>query len=240
MDLTIHEITGGNVERLDALLELFAELFPAYPHTLPSLCQRAQRSADANPLFTEHQWLIDIDGQAAAMSVFKYVPKRNLGLEIALAVRPVYRKLDLGNYQHLSEFLIAAAGEQLQADALAAGCPKPTGLVLEVVAPKLVARFREYGLLELPVEYYEVRFSQGRPMVLSPDELEKVEFHRAQLGVFPLDGQTVDVDNPALLSDAVLAFLIDHYGLPQDHWTVRRAIKSIRDIVERKEKIGYG
>ena len=228
IDLSVHELTGGNLARLEALVELFVELFPEYAHTAPRLRRKAERPADANPLFIEHQWLVDVDQEAAAMSAFKYVPGRNLGLQIYLAVRPDYRGLGWGECGRLSRLLIAAAQEQLRVDALAAGRPTPTGLVFEVLAPQLAARYREYGMVELPVEYHEPRYSPGRATLLDPDGVEQVAFQRAQLGIFPIDGEQVDVNDLLFLTDTARALLNDHYGLPEEHWIVQRALESIQ------------
>ncbi len=40
-DLTLHDITGGKVEHLAAMLDLMRELFPQYLHNLPRVQQRA-------------------------------------------------------------------------------------------------------------------------------------------------------------------------------------------------------
>ena len=68
--LTVHEVTGGNTARLDDLVTVFVELFPQYAHRQFRLRDKAYRPANADPLFIEHQWLAEVDGQAAGMITF--------------------------------------------------------------------------------------------------------------------------------------------------------------------------
>ncbi len=228
VDLVIHDVVGGNTRRLEALIELFVELFPEYSYAVPRRRQKAALPANANPLFIDHQWLIDINGQAAAMADFKYAPQRDVGLGIYIAIRPAYRKIELKGYRRFSELLHIATWEQLKEDAAMAGNSPPLGLVVEVGSPKLVARYREYGFMELPIEYHEPRLRQGNVAALTPDEIEKIEFRQGSLGVFPLTKQQLSMNDSVLLSNAALAFLVDHYELPENHWAVQRALDAIK------------
>jgi hypothetical protein len=227
IEITIHELTGGNTDRLDDLSELFTELFPQYAHRVFRMHRKAQDPPDVNPLFVEHQWLIDADGQPAAMTSFKYIPKRNIGLEIYLGVRPAFRKLGKSDHpRRMAEILIYTACEQLRSDARAAGRPSPAGLVFEVLEPKLVRQYREYGFLELPVAYYEPRYRPGHENFLAGGE--DIDCKQAQLGIFPLNPEQTNKDDPALLSNIVSALLLDHYGLPENHWIIQCAFKSLK------------
>ena len=233
-DVTIHDVTQGNVERLEALLDLFVEAFPRYTRYLPIMRERAIRlPADADPRFVEHQWLAEVGTQAAGFTVFKYVPGRNCGLCMAIGVRPAYRLLSAGRYRRLSELLLKSSLEQLQADALTAGRPAPVGMVLEVEEPKLVARFREYGLVELPVDYREPPFLHGRQALADASELEAMGFQPMQLGIYPIGGESFNPSDPAMLANLIYALLVDHYRLPEEHWAVRRSLDSIQRLSDR-------
>lgn len=230
MNVILHDIVGGNVARLDALLALFAECFPQYATTAPRLAQKAQGPADANPHFVAHQWLADVDGEAAGMFSFKYAPARDLGLAVYLAVRPAWRSRHVAGLP-LSAWLIRSGLRQLAADATAAGRPVPAGIFFEVEPARLVARYREFGFVELPVEYYEPRYAQPRTGPGEPTDAGQVAFQRTHFGVFPTGGAPDNATDPIAVKSAVLAFMADHYGLPETHWAVARALASMTHSV---------
>ena len=225
MDIILHDLIGGNVARLDALMAIFAECFPQYAAAAPRLAQKAHRPADANSHFIAHQWLAEVDGQAAGMFSFKYAPGRDLGLAVYLAVRPAWRSLHVDSLP-LSAWLIQSGLRQLAADAAAAERPMPAGLFFEVEPDRLVARYREFGFVELPVEYYEPRYAQPRTGPGEPTDAGQVIFQRTHFGVFPSDGAPDNPTGPGVVTSAVLAFMVDHYGLPETHWVVARAVAS--------------
>ena len=233
MNVILHDLVGGNVARLDALLAVFAECFPQYAASAPRLAQKAQRPADAPPRFIAHQWLAEVDGQAAGMFSFKYAPGRDLGLAIYLAVRPAWRSLPTlagtsqGSGLPLSTWLIQSGLRQLTADAAAAGRPVPAGIFFEVEPDRLVARYREFGFVELPVKYFEPRYAQPRTGPSEPTDAGQVAFQRTHFGFFPTGGAPDNLAGPGVVTNAVLAFMVDHYGLPETHWAVARALASI-------------
>jgi hypothetical protein len=235
VNIHIHDIIGGNVERLDALLDVFVDLFPQYAHTLSRLRLKGQLPADANPHFIAHQWLVDIDHRAAGLISFKYSPNRNLGLTVYIGIKPAYRQIHVKG-SRLSEWLIASSIEQLHTDARTAGRPTPTGMFLEVEPPRLVARYCEFGFVELPIEYLEPRFRQARVDFSCPDDPSQVSFRRTHLGGFPIQPEIFDPADLTMLTDVVLAFLVDHYGLPIGHWTVQRALHSIQALQENQPR----
>jgi GNAT superfamily N-acetyltransferase len=226
MNVILHDLVGGNVARLDALLAIFAECFPQYAAVAPRLAQKALRPASANPHFIAHQWLAEVDGQAAGMFSFKYAPGRDLGLAIYLAVRPAWRSLCMDGLP-LSAWLIQSGLRQLTADAAAAGRLVPAGFFFEVEPDRLVARYREFGFVELPVEYYEPHYAQPRSGPSEPTDADRVAFRRTHFGVFPVGGAPDNPTGPGVVTRAVLAFMVDHYGLPETHWAVARAVASI-------------
>ena len=234
MTVILHDLVGGKVARLDALLAVFAECLPQYASTAPLLAQKAQWPANANPHFIAHQWLADVEGQAAGLFSFKYAPGRDLGLAIYLAVRPAWRSLQVAGLP-LSVWLIRSGLRQLAVDAAAAGRPLPAGIFFEVEPARLVARYREFGFIELPVEYYEPRYAQPRTGPSEPTDPGLVTFQRTHFGVFPTGYVPDNPTGQAVVRSAVLAFMTDHYGLPETHWVVTRALASIDKPNDEKE-----
>ncbi len=225
--LAVYELIEGDPERLEAALRLYAALMPKYAHYMPRMRHRAQLSADHDPRFLEHLWLLEVDGDPAALTAFKYVPGRHCGLGIDLVVSPDYRAFGVGRYRRLAEFVNASVVAQVHADARAAGHPTPVGLVVEVAAPELVAHYRQYGLVELPVEYLEPSFPPQIEAHTGPVDPEELTFSPMHLGIFPTVGTRFDLSDRDMLADLVMAFLVDHYRLPGDHWAVRRALESL-------------
>ena len=90
--LKIYNIVGGkHPEQLDIFLEIYDDLFPQYIHYFPVIRQRASAPADVDPNFIENQWLIELEGQPAALATFKYATQRACGIALALAIKPDFR-----------------------------------------------------------------------------------------------------------------------------------------------------
>jgi hypothetical protein len=192
---------------------------------LPRVRQRAYQVADADPRFVTHQWLAEVAGNAAGLISFKYVPRRHLGLLVYLAVKPEYRLPFNDIPCRLSEILLISALDQLRVDALQAGQPVPVHLAAEVEYSELLERYRHYGCVEFPVEYYEPPTSFD-PGTYRPDQDTGFDAYRPMhLGVFPAQGVAVDSLDQNLLRDVLFAFYVEHYGLPEDHWTMQRALQ---------------
>ncbi len=227
--LTIHEVLGGSLHDLEDLLEVHRELFPRLGHYHPYMRQRAQQPPDADPRWVEHWWLARIEGQAAAIRYFKYVPARQCGLSLGIGVRKPYRTLTFGRYGRFSELLTRTSLEQVEADAQAKGQPVPVGIVAEV-EDYLLKRYDEYGFVQLPVDYLEPSSTPEAMAAEGQPEAQAVEFRQIALGVFPLQNSPFDPLDRAVLRQMVLAFLVDHYELPEDHRVVQRAVDSIRTM----------
>ncbi len=228
LGLAIYELVGKNPERLEAMLGLYGELLPRYQNYIPKMRQRAQLPIDHDPHFLEHFWLVEVNSEAVAMTAFKYVPGRDCGLGFDLAVKPVYRDFKVGQYGRLPQFVNSLSLTQLQADAQASGRPVPLGLFVEVGIPKLVERYKEYGFIELPIEYYEPAFPPEIKAHLGPVNLDELSFTPMQVGIFPIREGRFDPSNPSTLTNLIFASLVDHYGLPEGHWVVRRALESLQ------------
>lgn len=211
----LYDLIGGNTEKLDAFLRLFRETFPQYAQTAPRLAEKAARPANANPRFIAHQWLLEIDGVPAGLCSFKYSPFRHLGMVVFISVAPQFRHEQLDG-KRISEWLIANCTEQIRQDARRLGRPAPDGLVLEVEPPRLVERYRQFGFVTLPVDYWEPIFLQPR-QGSAPTDLDRVSFQPRFLGAFP-----IGVSSSALLTRAfqerVIAMLAcDHYQIAPEY-----------------------
>lgn len=229
--LVIHEIIAGNTALLDDFLSVFVELFPQYSYRTDRLTETANHPPDVNPLFIEHQWLVEVYGKPAAMTTFKYLPQRNLGIGVHLAIRPEFRDFNYGSFSRLSEIIIEETREQIVTDAETLGHPIPPGYVIEVVEPKLISRYSEYGFVSFDIPYHEPTISEkNKAFVHYDDQTDLLDFHPAVLGLIPIRNQQIDLKDPALLNNAINAFLIDYYELEEDHWVVRQARNTISKL----------
>ena len=218
--LCIYDVIDNHLEHLDDLLALYGELFPQYISSLSRL--RAQAIAPADPRFIRHQWLVKVNGDAAALATFGLALQRGIGFCLSIAIRPAYRSLAWGSYRRLSEFIIRQMVAQLEADATHSGARPPCGLVVEIEMSgsksaesrrHLLERYQEYGFIHLPVTYHEPAFLRNAPVQdAQPMQLYFLSIH---------------TDCANILQNVVDSLLIDHYGLTEDNWIVQQARKSI-------------
>ncbi len=219
----VWELNGsGDEVRIEAMLELYARLFPQYAHYVPRMRQRAKFGQEHRLGHIVHYWLVEVDGQPAGLRTFRYIRTRNCGIAIALAVDPAFREVFV-NGQKLSMFLVHTCLDQVVTDAEKLGAPPVLGMVNEVEFARLMEHYKHNGIQELPVEYFEPIF----PPKLKANETAPIQFMPARLGFLPnpkLGGPIYDMKNVA---DFALAFLVDHYGLPVDHPQVQAVLNSI-------------
>lgn len=238
--IRIHDVVDGDIAWLEPLLALGREFFPDHAAMAARLRQKAAAPAAADPRFVHHQWLIEVDDQVAAMHCFSYVPGRNLGLGIYLAVRPPYRRVSVAGHSRLAGWLHTAVGQQLACDATHAGRPLPWGLAAEISVPALVAQYRRYGLRVLPVAYREPHFPEGWRPLNDLADLPPITWQPAELGLFPCAGRASDVAAPQLFTDVVAAFLIDHYGFPREHPEVQRMLAAAAQAATLSRAVAEG
>ncbi len=219
----VWELNGsGDEARIEAMLELYARLFPQYAHYVPRMRQRARFGEEHRLGHIVHYWLIEVDGQPAGLRTFRYIRTRNCGIAIALAVDPIFREVLVNGYK-LSMFLIHTCLDQIITDAEQIGAPPVLGMVSEVEFPRLMEHYKHNGMQELPIKYLEPIF----PPKLKVNEAAPIQFMPTILGFLPnpkLGGHAYDAKNVA---DFALAFLVDHYGLPVDHPQVQAVLNSI-------------
>lgn len=237
-DLHIYNVTlDENVEYLDALLDLYCELFPQYFSALSRVDQRKLLSEPADPRFIRHRWLVTWNGHPAGLVSFEYIIQQNLGLCLSIAIRPAYRSFAWDNYCRLSDFLIRQMVNQLRVDAAGCGFPAPFGVVVEFETATsttdpalkksrlhLFERYREYGFLPLNVTYHEPAFVRNNENAQSPSE----NAQPMQLCMLPIhiNGITHSPQHE-MLSQVIDALLVGHYGLSESHWIVQQARDSI-------------
>jgi hypothetical protein len=232
--LSVHEVLGGSARDLEDLLAVHRELFAKFSSYIPYMVERAKDPPDADPHFVEHWWLARIDGEPAGIRYFKYAPARHCGLSLGIAVLKPYRHITFGRYGRFSKLLTLTSLEQLQADAAAAGQPVPVGIVAEV-EDYLLPRYDEYDFIRLPIDYNEPSTTPEASAARGEETGDNLSFRPIQLGVFKLADTQFDPFNRQVLRDMVLAFLVDHYSLPDDHPMVRRALESIQNMPEAKD-----
>jgi hypothetical protein len=90
-----------------------------------------------------------------------------------------------------------------------------------------VERYREYGFVDLALDYAEPVFPDDAEVTDGPADPAHMVFKPAQVGVFPVTGGGFDPADAEAVSQFIRAFLVDHYGLPETHWAVQRAVQSI-------------
>ena len=237
-DLQIFNITPDQkAQYWDAMLDLYCELFPQYFGALSRQDQRTLLSEPADPRFNRHRWLVTWNAQAAGLVSFEYIVPQNLGVCLSIAIRPAYRSLAWSGYHRLSDFLIQQMIKQLQADAAGSAQPGPIGLVVEIETPEsttnpalkesrmgLFKRYREYGFLPLDVIYHEPAFVRHPENPQIPSE----DAQPMRLCMLPLTAKgTTQSPQPEILNQVIDALLVNHYGLPENHWIIQQARNSM-------------
>lgn len=226
-DVRIWSLLGsGDQRRVEALLELYARLFPQYAHYVPRMRRRASFGAERRPGHVVHYWLLEVEGRPAGLRTFRYVRNRHVGLAHALAVEPAYRQVQVGG-QRLSRFLVQACLDQISADARRSGDPAALGMVNEIESPRLMEHYKKMGILELPVEYVEPIFPPEGESLSREQEIALAQFSPMLLGFLPGHAAGILEYTGEMVADFSLAFLVDHYGLPADHRRVQAVLNSI-------------
>ncbi len=222
------------------MLQLYAELFPEYAYYLPYMAYKMTQCIDSDPVCIERWWLIDVEGQHAALNYIKYAPERGFGFLLSIGILPQFRHFPVAPYARLSEWIIAASVAQITADAAALGKPTPRGIVAEVQRPEpdmtpaeqeahrhSIARFRELGFLDSGIDYHEPPYVFGHEHYLNDMDRSQLTYHRMLLAILPLEAGQFDFHDAGALQDCALSVLVDHYKLPLDHWAVQAALTSI-------------
>jgi hypothetical protein len=225
--VTFHETLGGSDDDIDALLEIHAELFPQYAYYQPFMRERVKQPPDAIPGCIEHWQLIKIDDVAAGISLFKYIQAHCCGLVLAIAVRPAFRSVAAGPYPRLAQYVLMQQVEQIKTDTQRLGQCAPVGLAAEV-EDHLLARYQSYGFVRLPVAYAEPSFTKEAHPLLELAQ-QRLELRPMNLLFYPIMREMFDPTHRAIIGAVVNAFLVNHYGLSEDHWLIHRTMNSVED-----------
>ncbi len=217
---------SGDGTRIEAMLDLYARLFPQYAHYVPRMRRRAAFGAQHRAGHVVHYWLVEVDGRPAGLRTFRYVRGRHVGLAHALAVDPIYRTVEVDG-RRLAMFLVKACLDQVVADGVRLGDTPVLGMVNEVESPRLMTHYEENGIIELPVEYFEPIFPGELPGRGRDEEIGLVNFSRMFMGFLPAPGCEDLAYTRELIAEFAMAFLLDHYGLPVEHPQVQAVLDSI-------------
>ena len=245
-DLYIYDVTADkNVEHLDALLDLYCNLFPQYFPALPRVDQMALLSEPFNPRVIRHRWLVTFNGSPAGLVSFEFAIRHNLGLCLSIGVLPAYRSLAWDGYRRLSDFLIQQMIKQLEVDAKNNGYSELAGVVVELEMAEntpdpvlkksrlnLFNRYQEYGFLPLDVNYHEPAFV--RTYEKMPTSSAKAV--PMQLCILPTINGRIYPSRLEMLNQVIDALLVDHYGLPESDWIVQKARDSIGASGEKNDR----
>ncbi len=227
---------SGDMLRIEAMLRLYAELLPKYAHYIPRLRRRTEWGEEHRPGHIVHYWLLEVDGEPAAFHTFRYVQKRRVGLSHALAVKPAYRNLYVC-WQPLSMYLLNACLAQVLVDAQGLGEEFTYGVVSEIEPTRLLDRYTENGVMELPLTYAKPVFPPELSCRTRMEEIALAHFVPMSLGILPDATKAIPFYTSDLITNFALAFLIDHYGLPMGHEHVRSVLNSILPAFRQREPI---
>ena len=226
-NVKIYELLGsGDTERIEAMLGLYAKLFPQYQHYVPRMRRRAQFGNEHRTGHVLHYWLVEVDGKPAGLRTFRYIRGRRCGLAHALAVDPVYRDV-LVRDKKLAVFIIYECLTRVICDAHDLGDPPLLGMVNEVEPDRLMEHYARNGLVKLPVKYVEPIFPPELADRSREEELSLIRFSPMHMGFLPNPEAGIATYTHAMISDFVLAFLVDHYGVPEAHPVVQEVLKTI-------------
>lgn len=227
-NVAIYELLGsGDEKRIESMLGLYQMLFPQYQHYVQRMRRRAQFGNQHREDNVVHYWLIEVDGQPAGLRTFRYIRKRRCGLAHALAVHPDFREALVGD-KRLAVFVIYECLNQIIRDAKECGNPPVLGMVNEVETNRLMEHYERNGLIKLPLKYVEPIFSPEAEGKSRAEELEMIKFSPMHMGFLPNPEVNIEAYTREMISDFVFAFLVDHYGLPENHPVVLEVIHSIK------------
>ena len=226
-NVAIYELLGsGDTERIEKMLGLYAKLFPQYQHYVPRMRRRAQFGNEHREGHIVHYWLVEVDGQPAGLRTFRYVRGRRCGLAHSLAVDLAVRDVVV-NENRLAVFIIYECLNRVIQDAKERGDLPLYGMVNEVEPSRLMAHYINNGLVQLPLKYVEPIFPpevDGRSRM---DEITNIRFSPMHIGFLPNPEVNIEKYTCEMISNFVKAFLVDHYGLPEEHPVVLDVLESI-------------
>ena len=226
--LSIHDVVDGNSAYLNDYLDLYIDYLPQYARYLPAMRQRAEKRIDSQALELWHQWLVLYAGRPAAMIGFLYNRVHNLGILMDFAVAEECRELEVPGQVRFAGRLLYLAMKQLKKDAAKIGNSAPLCMAAEVEHQPLVERYKEYGFIEFPVEYYEPPGTPDLVGLVPLRDIEQVGYRRLHLGAFPVPGSDFQSMGVWVVDIILRALLEDHYRLTENHWLLEQTLSSIQ------------
>ena len=224
----IYELLGsGDESRIESMLGLYQTLFPQYQHYVQRMKRRVKFENEYRKDNVVHYWLIEVENQPVGLRTFRYVRHRRCGLAHALAIHPDFRETLVGD-KKLAVFVIYECLNQIIRDAKEKGDVPVLGMVNEVETSRLMEHYERNGLIQLPLNYVEPIFPpevEGRSRA---DELAQIKFSPMHMGFLPNPEIKIESYTHEMITDFVFAFLVDHYGLPENHPVVTEVLNSIK------------
>ena len=226
-NVVIYELLGpGDTDRIEKMLGLYAKLFPQYQHYVPRMRRRARFGNEHREGHIVHYWLVEVDGQPAGLRTFRYVRGRRCGLAHSLAVDPNFRKVIAAD-QTLVVFIIYECLHQVIRDAKQKGDLPLYGMVNEVEPHRLMEHYMRNGLVQLPLKYVEPIFPPEVEGRSRSEELANTRFSPMHIGFLPNPEVKTEIFTCEMIKNFVEAFLVDHYGLPEQHPVVLEVLETI-------------
>lgn len=226
-NVVIYELLGsGDEQRIDSMLQIYQSLFPQYQHYSQRMKRRSQYPNEHRKNNIVHYWLIEVDNQPVGLRTFRYVSHRKCGLAHALAIHPDFREVEVDN-KKLSVFLIYECLQQIIRDAIERGDEPVFGMVNEVETSRLMEHYQRNGLIKLPLKYVEPIFPPEVESRSRDEELALIKFSPMHMGFLPNPEIKIETYTREMITDFVFAFLVDHYGLPENHPVVLEVLNSI-------------
>lgn len=219
-------LNSGDIPRINAFMSLYERLFPMYAHYTPRMRRRTQLPPEARPGHRVHYWLIEDQDTPIGLFMFRYISHRKCGAGTALALDPSTRAVKI-NGKSLTAFLFEKVLNQIKEDALSMGHSDYYGMVAEVEHLGLMKRFEKLGMIELPVKYFEPVFPPEENGREREEILNNIKFIPAHFTIMPHQNSNHKSFSSKILKDFVLAFLVDHYNLDENHYKVQEILKSI-------------
>lgn len=226
--LVIHDLVGDNSRYIHEYIAIYEELFPQYLHYAPVMRRRAENSVDGSAVEKWHQWLLRIEDKPIGMIGFLYNKKRNTGILLDFAIKPEARNIQTNENLRFANVCLNLAMQQLVMDAQAEGHPSPLCMIAEVEYSSLVKKYKEYGFVEFPYEYFEPPATTELLEGLDREKIfDKIEYQRMCVGAFEIPGHPFDLNAPGVLKTILSTLLEDHYKLPADHWLIQKMNQEI-------------
>lgn len=226
-EIKVFELLGsGDIPRINAMLELYARFFPEYAHYTARMQRRAKLPSESRRGHRVHYWLIEYKDTPVGIFMFRYILPRKCGLGTALALDPSVRAVSVDG-KPLTAFMFGKVLAQLEKDALAMGSMECFGMVSEIEHLGLMKRFEKFGMVELPLQYFEPIFPPKAEELPEEEMLSKISFIPAHFCILPHPNSSNREYSPKTVKEFALAFLVDHYNLDEDHYKVQEVLESI-------------